>query len=152
MEGPYTELSLAIDALMLNSNYSNNYQSIAINFLILANKSFKSIAFPSMLILLLKKPDLGLPAEIGTKVGSGVLVSDSIFDRMIEHHSELLDKLYVDHNIDLLGTHCKCSVACPSTKLFLGSIMCQQMIQKYLLLSELVIPDVASIICEKLLQ
>ncbi len=152
MESSHTELSLAIGALRLNSNYSNNYQDIAINFLAFVNRSFKCIAFPRLLILLLRKPDLGLPAEIGTKVGSGVLVSDRVFDRMIEHHSELLDRLYVDHNINLLGTHCKCSVACPPSKLFLGPNMCQQMIQKYLLLSELVIPDVASIICEKLLQ
>ncbi len=152
MESSQIGLDLAIDALTFDLDYSNIYQDLVDNFLVLMNKSFNIRMLPKMLIRLLKKPDLGLPAEIGTKVGSGVLVSDRVFDQMIEHHSELLDKLYVDHNINLLGTHCKCSVACPPSKLFLGPNMCRQMIQKYLLLNELVIPDVASIICEKLLQ
>ncbi len=146
------ELDLVTDSLINDSDYSDIYQNYVDYFLKVMTESSSFIIIPRILVLLLKKPDLGLPVEIGTKVGSGVLVSDRVFDRMIEHHSELLDRLYVDHNINLLGTHCKCSVACPPSKLFLGPNMCQQMIQKYLLLSELVIPDVASIICEKLLQ
>ncbi len=146
------ELDLVTDSLINDSDYSDIYQNYVDYFLKVMTESSSFIMIPRILVLLLKKPDLGLPVEIGTKVGSGVLVSDSVFDRMIEHHSELLDKLYVDHNINLLGTHCKCSVACPPTKLFLGPIICRQMIQKSLLLNELIIPDVASIIREKLLQ
>ncbi len=93
-----------------------------------------------------------LPKEVGVKVGSSVLVNEDLFKRFIEQHQSSLDYLRVkyDRKYDLFG--CSCKVACPYFRMFLGPFMCQATIQKSLLLSELVIPDVASIIREKLIS
>ncbi len=160
MEVSPTELSLIIGTLMDDSDYPDSYQSIAkvvslfINrplILPLSSISFNSTSFPRLLIYLLKNSDLGLPVEIGTKVNLGVLVSDLVFSRMVGYHSKLLNELYINYNINLLGTHCKCSVICPPSKLFLGPNICRQMIQRFLLLNEIIILDIALTIRERLL-
>ncbi len=97
--------------------------------------------------------DRDIPAEIGVKVGSGVLINADLFKRFIEQHQSSLDYLRVKHGREYtLFGKCACGVACPSSRTFLGPPVCQATVQKSLLLNELIIPDVASIIREKLIS
>ncbi len=94
-----------------------------------------------------------LPEEVGVKVGSGVLINADLFKRFIEQHQSSLDYLRVKHGREYtLFGKCACGVACPSSRTFLGPPVCQATVQKSLLLNELIIPDVASIIREKLIS
>ncbi len=95
--------------------------------------------------------DRDIPAEIGVKVGSGVLVNKNLFDLIIEHHEPTLNELFTNHG-SILFSKCSHGADCPSSRMFRGSLQCQEIIQKSLLLNELIIPDVASIIREKLIS
>ncbi len=85
--------------------------------------------------------------DLGLKVGSGVLISDSIMTQIIAKHQTFLNNL-ADHGVNLFGK-CSCRVTCP---MLFGAFTCQANVQRSMLLSELIVPDVASIIRGKLLS
>lgn len=89
-----------------------------------------------------------IPAELGTKVGFGVLVNESLFKQLNDRHRSLLKYLYTIHRINLFGSNCLCNTTCPNHRLFLAPLLCQEIIQRFILLNNLIIPDVARLICK----
>ncbi len=85
--------------------------------------------------------------DLGLKVGFGVLISDNLSKQIVEQHKNNLADLH-KRSVNLFGV-CSCRVTCP---MLFGAFTCQANVQRSMLLSELIIPDVASIIREYLLS
>lgn len=105
-----------------------------------------------VLVILLREANNNcriLPSEIGVKADSGVLVDSYLFTRIINQHQNLLDYLNIHHGVRLFG-RCDCRSPCLAARIFLGTTACSTSVQKSLLLSELIMPDVASVIRAKM--
>ncbi len=87
-----------------------------------------------------------------TKVGLGVFINEQIIKDVLECqiNESALEKLYVEHNIDLLGTKCPCPTPCPHSRKFLGA-PCRKMIERHMLLKQITIVDVALTISKMML-
>ncbi len=90
---------------------------------------------------------------IGTKVGLGVLVSRIVAHRFVDYYgAEAIKRIYVEHNINLLGNCCSCLTACPPTNIFLDKAPCRRkMILSIMLLNRVLLPELTREICKLLL-
>ncbi len=107
----------------------------------LRNPKSELDVYTSILVLRAAQEGASIPEQIGTKVGSSVLVSQDLINRFS----------VIDHDMNLFG-QCHCSTDCYSG-IFLGAPLCRRkMILSIMMLNRVLLPELSRVICEILLK
>ncbi len=93
---------------------------------------------------------IALHKAIGDRSGMGVVVSPKLYSLTMSEHTNLLMYLEIRHGTRMFGI-CECSTGCYASRIFHGTVTCQEIIEKIMLLNRIVIPDLAFVIRSKLL-
>ncbi len=91
---------------------------------------------------------------LASRIGQSVFImADDLFDRIMANSLcyESVKLFNSIHSVKLFGSVCECSIPCDSTRSFLGKWPCSKIIEKIIILSQVVIKDVRSLIFYKMI-
>lgn len=148
-------ISYANAYMALKNNVYSTSQLRLISRDILMNLSYEDLSGIKIISLtnLLTAAESGkitLYKAIGTRSGMGVVVSPKLYSLIMREHTNLLMFLEIRHKTRMLGI-CECSTGCYASRLFRGTVTCQEIIEKIILLNRIVTPYLAFVIRSKLL-
>ncbi len=97
-------------------------------------------------------PDVEFPSEIATKVGMGVFViNEQLFTRIVSDHSDLLQFIIDEYDIDLFGLEPLCTCA-QCSRSFLEELTSSSLLQKMFIVREITFcQSVASLIIREMM-